>query len=197
MSCCGFVVSVGGCPGLGSRRVCPPFPSWLGCAFVCLLFFFSSLRPSVVCVGRFGLSLLPVGCCSRFGVAGFGWVVLRFPFGGFCLRCRLAGGPLVVWVGDFVAVGLSRAPSPCLFFLSGGGGQPVPPSAFLRLAHALVGIWCGQQGGCWRLRCARPCPRPMGRVGYVHAWLGSPSCRVRFWLCPLGGYARRLREVLG
>ena len=37
LSCCGFVVSVAGCPGLGSLGLCPPFPSRWRCAFV---FFF-------------------------------------------------------------------------------------------------------------------------------------------------------------
>ena len=74
---------------------------------------------------------------------------------------------------------------------------PVPPSAFPGLVHALVGIRCGLPGCCWCLRFARPCPGPMGRVGYVHVGLSDPSRRVRFWLCRLGGCARRLREALG
>ena len=101
----------------------------------------------------------------------------------------LAGGP--------VAVGCSLAPPPPTFFSFLGSGQPVPPSAFPGLAHALARIQCGLPGCCWRLRSAWPCPGPMGRVGYVHVGLGAPSCRVGSWLCRLGGCARRLRVALG
>ena len=37
----------------------------------------------------------------------------------------------------------------------------------------------------------------MGRVSYVNAWPGGPACRLRFWLCRLGGCAGRFRESLG
>ena len=79
--------------------------------------------------------------------------------------------------------------SPRVFF---GGG-----SACSSLCLPWFGIQCGLSGCCWWLRFARPCPGPMGRVGYVHVGLGAPSCRVRFWLCRLGGCARRLRVALG
>ena len=105
--------------------------------------------------------------------------------------------PLVVLAGGLVAVGCLRAPlpPPSVFFF-GGGGLPVPPSAFPGLAHALARIQCGLPGCCWRLRSVWLCSGPMGRVGYVHAGLGAPSCRVRSWLCRLGGCARRLRVAL-
>ena len=107
--------------------------------------------------------------------------------------------PLVVLAGGLVAVGCFRAPPPppSVFFFFRGGGLPVPPSAFPGLAHALARIQCCLPGCCWRLRSVWPCSGPMGRVGYVHVGLGAPSCRVRSWLCRLGGCARRLRVALG
>ena len=106
--------------------------------------------------------------------------------------------PLVVLAGGLVAVGCFRAPPPLLpLFFFFGGGLPVPPSAFPGLAHTLARIQCGLPGCCWRLRSVWPCSSPMGWVGYVHVGLGAPSCRVRSWLCWLGGCARRLRVALG
>ena len=175
---------------------CPsPLPLSFGlrlCVFFVL--FFSCSQRGVcrrVCgVPCSGGPLLPVWCC-RFCLGG-----PRVPLRGVPSSVPSGWGvgpPFVAWVGGFVAVGLSRAPPPA-FFLE--GGPPVPPSAFPGLVHALVGIRCGLPGSCWCLRFARPCPGPMGRVGYVHVGLGDPSCWVRFWLCRPGGCARRLREAL-
>ena len=184
------------CPSLAvpvSGLVVSVLPSPLFRAAL-LAFFF---RPSVVCVRVFWMSLFTGGRCSWLGVAGLGWVVPLCPF----------GGPIfgAVWVGDFAAscgvggrfggCGPFLRPPPLFFF--SGGGLPVPSSAFLGLAHALVGIQCGLPGCCWWLRFARPCCGPMGRVGDVHVGLGAPSCRVRLWLCRLGGCARWLRVALG
>ena len=102
--------------------------------------------------------------------------------------------PLVVFGGRGL---FSRPPPSPLFFLFGGGDLPVPPPAFPRLAHALVRIQCGLPGFCWRLRSVWPSSGPISRVGYVHVRLGAPSCRVRSWLCRLGGCARRLCVALG
>ena len=181
----GLLVSVAGCPGLWSRGLRPPFYSRLGCAFVYFLSFFR-VRPSVVSVCVFGMSLLPVGRCSRFGVAGFGWVFLWCLFRGSRLWCRLAEafghllrcGWAVLWSSALFL-------TPPLFFSAG--------AVCLFLSRPSLGIRCGQAARCWCLCFARPCPP----VGYVHAWLGGPSCRVRFWLCRLRGCARRLREALG
>ena len=139
-----------------------------------------------------GGTLLSVWCC-RFWLGGppvpnqgvpiFGAVWL----GGLAASCDLGG--------RFRGCGPFSCPPPPLFF--GRGDLHVPPSAFPGRLHALVGILCGLPGCCWCLRFARPCPGPMGRVGYVHVGLGGLSCRVRFWLCRLGGCARRLREALG
>ena len=100
----------------------------------------------------------------------------------------------MVLAGGLVALGCSLAPPPCPpCFLFLGWGLPVPPSAFPGLAHALARIQCGLPGCCWRLRSAWPNSGPMGWVGYVHVGLSAPSCRVRSWLCRLGGCARRLK----
>ena len=114
--------------------------------------------------------------------------------------------PLVVLAGGLAwrlwAVFAPFPPPPSFFsfffFLGGGwGGLPVPPSAFTGLVHALACIQCCLPGCCCQLRSVWPRSGPMGRVGYVHGGLGAPSCRVRSWLCRLGGCARRLLVVLG
>ena len=187
----GFVVSVAGCPGLRSRGLCPPTPSLPGCVVCC--FFFPS--QDGVCPRLFGVPSpcgpLPSAWCCRCWLSGPPaplWGVLSSVPSGWGVW-----PPLVVLVGGVVAVGRSRPP-PLSFFR---GGLPVPPFAFPGLGHALVGILCGFPVCCWWLRFARPCPGPMGRVGYVHVGLGAPSCRVRFWLCRVGGCARRLRVAVG
>ena len=185
----GFVVSVAGCPALGSRRLCPPIPSLPGRVVCCLCFFLSQrgVCPRVLGVPSPGGPLFSASCC-QFWLSGPPaplWGVLSSVPSGWGVW-----PPLVVLVGGVVAVGRSRPPPPppVVFFL-GGGGLPVPPSAFPGLAHALVGILCGFPICCWWLHFARPCPGPMDRVGYVHVGLGAPSCRVRFWLCRPGGCA--------
>ena len=166
-----------------------PFSSGPGC----LLFLF--LRPSVVCVRGFECPL------SRWA-ATLGLVLPVLA--GWSPGASL-GGPVfgAVWVGGLAAscvVGVRRGgcgpfsrPPPTICFM---GGLRVSPSAFAWLAQALVGILCGFPVCCWWLHFARPCPGLMGRVGYVQVRLGAPSCRVRFWLCRLGGRARRPRVAL-
>ena len=116
---------------LGSRGLLPPNPSHSGCAFVCFLFFFSS----VVCVRVFWVSLLPVGRRSRSGVASFGWVVPRCSFGwwfGRLLRC----GWTVSWLSAFLA------PPPPVFFWVGGfacSSLCLPWSAFSVVFQVAVG----------------------------------------------------------
>ena len=173
----------------------PPSP-FCRAGLLALFFFFPALCVSA-CFGvpSPGGPLFLVWCC-RFWLGG-----PPVPLWGFCLRCLLGGGfGRLLWCWRAVwwlwAVLSPPRPSPPLFsFL--GGGLPVPPSAFPGLAHALARIQCGLPGCCWRLRSAWPCPGPTGRVGYVHVWLGGLSCRVRSWLCRLGGCARRLRVALG
>ena len=150
----------------------------------CWLFFFFFCG---VCL-LVSVSLFPVGRCSWLGVAGFGWVVPLCLFGGPVFGAFWGGvwPPLVVLAGGSVAVGCFR-----------GGGLPVPPSAFPGLAHALARFQSCLPGCCCQLRSVWPCSGPMGRVGYVHGGLGAPSCRVRSWLCRLGGCTRRLVVALG
>ena len=170
------------------------------CLGLRLRFFFAHPCSNGVCVGVFGgvLSsgglLLWAGCCwfwqdsPPMCFQGAPWVRRSVLSGlGVC-------PPPVESVRGFAAVCLSLVPPPPFFW---GGGLPVPPSALPGLVHALVGIRCGYLGCCWCLRFARPCPGPMGQVGYVHAWPGGLFCRVRFRLCRLGGCARRFREALG
>ena len=192
VSCFGFVVSVAGCPGPGSCGLCPPVPSLSG--RVAGSFFFLSKRgvcPRVLGVPFSGGPQLLAWCC-RFWLGG-----PSVPLRGVLSSVPSGWGvwpPLAVLLGGLVAVGGCRPPPPCFFL---GGGLPVPPSAFPRLAHALVCIPCGLPGCRLWLRSAWPCPGPMGRVGYVHVGLGAPSCWVRIWLCRLGGCVRRLRAALG
>ena len=169
-----------------------PLSFGLGCW---LFFFFFPAWCVSACFGvPFPGGLLFLAWCCRFWLGG-----PPVPLWGSCLWCLLGGGfGRLLWCWGAVwwlwAV-LLPPPLPPLFFW--GGGLPVPPSAFPGLAHALARIQCGPPGCCWRLRSAWPCSGPKSLVGYVHVWLGAPSCRVRSWLCRLGGCARRLRVALG
>ena len=191
-----FLLCGVGCWVSLSRALWPLSPHPLSFGLGCWLFFFFFL---VVCVCMFWCPF------SRWAaVPGLVLLVLAgwSPCASFGVLSSVPSGlgvwpPLVVLVGGLVAVGCFRAPPPPpLFFLGGEGGLSVPPSAFPGLAHALARIQCGLPGCCWRLRSVWPCSGPMGRVGYVHVGLGAPSCRVRSWLCRLGGCARRLRVAL-
>ena len=200
-------------PGLACAK---PFLAGLsGCVFCALvfsfLFFFRALWSLSLHPLSFGLGwwlsfffffrvpfprgpLLLAWCC-RFWVGG-----PPVPLWGSCLRCLL-GGALAACGGvggRFGGCGLFSClfPLPPPFFL-GGGGLPVPPSAFPGLAHALACIQCCLPGCCFQLRSVWPRSGPMGRVGYVHGGLGALSCRVRSWLCRLGSCARRLLVVFG
>ena len=160
-----------------------PFSFGLGCWLFFFLFRGVCLHVSV--------SLFAVGRCSWLGVAG---LACWSPCASFAVLSLVPSGrgawpPLVVLAGGLVAVGCFRAPTPppSVFFSGGGGGLPVPPSAFPGLVHALARIQCCLPGCCWRLRSVWPCSGPMGQVGYVNGGLGAPSCRVRSWLCRLGG----------
>ena len=189
----GFVVSVAGCPRPGRCGPCPPVPFLLGWSAGSLFF------PAWCVSACFGVPFpggpLFLAWCCRFLLGG-----PPVPVWGSCPWCLLGwGSGRLLWCWRAVwwlwAV-LSPPPLPSLFSFS-GGGLPVPPSAFPGLAHTLARIQCGLPGCCWRLPSAWPCSGPMGRVGYVHVGLGAPSCRVRSWLCRLGGCARRLRVALG
>ena len=170
----------------------PPSPLVRAMPSCVFCFFF---RPSVVCVGVFGVSLLPVGRCSRFGVAGVWLGGPRVPLGVPSLVPPGWGvwPPVVAWVGGFVAVGLSRAPPPCFFFLGG--------FACSSLCLPSTGARTGRHS-VWSSRLLLVCgfcqvlPRPHGSVGLCIRWAPRPFWWVRFWPCWLGGCARRLREAL-
>ena len=202
-----------------------PSPSWLGCRGVFFALFFSFFFLGCSCPGPCGpCPSIPFLLGWAGGSLFFFFCLFRCPFsrwavvpglvlpvlGGWSPCASLgvlssvpSGGgvwpPLVVLAGGLAAVGCFRAfaPPPPFFFFFGGGGLPVPPSAFPGLAHALACIQCCLLGCCFQLRSVWPRSGPMGRVGYVHGGLGAPSCRVRSWLCRLGGCARRLLVVLG
>ena len=173
-----------------------PRPSWLGCRVLFFaLFFFSffsgcwvspsralwSLPPSPFF--RAGLLafvfffffllvsvlLFPLGRCSWLGVAGFGWVVPLYLFGGPVFGALWVGGlaPFCVVGGGLVAVGCFRAPTPppLFFFLGGGGGRlAVPPLPFLgwRLLCGWCVVWLVPRHSWRRFLCATP----------RHSWLG-------------------------
>ena len=180
-------------PVLGLVVPVPPSPFFR--AGLLALFFFS-----VVCVCMFRCPFSRLAAVPGLVLPVLaGWS----PCASLGVLCSVPSGwavwtPLRVLVGGLKAVGCSLAPpsSPPWVFFFTVGSLPVPPSAFPRLAHALARIQCGLPGCCWWLHCAWPCSGHMGRVGYVHAGLGAPSCLVRSWLCRLGGCARRLRVAL-
>ena len=168
----------------------PPSP-FFRAGLVALFFFFFFLCPFSPWSAVTGLVLPVLGGwspCASAGVPPFFFICL---LGGGLAACGGVGG-------RFGGCGLFSClfPFPPPFFL-GGGGLPVPPSAFPGLAHALACIQCSLPGCCLQLRSVWPCSGPMGRVGFVHGGLGAPSCWVRSWLCRLGGCARRLLVVLG
>ena len=213
--------------GVRCGRVCwarvsaVPSPSWPGCRDVIVAFFFSFFFFPVpgFLVPVFPSPFFQAGLLALFF---FFFCLFRCPFSrwatvpGLVLPvlagwspCASLGvlslvpsgrgvwPPLVVLAGVLAAVGCFCAFSPSLLPFLGGGGLPVPPSAFPGLVHALAGIQCCLPGCCFQLRSVWPRSGPMGRVGYVHGGVGAPFCRVRSWLCQLGGCARRLLVVLG
>ena len=201
-----------------------PSPRWLGCqgVFFALFFLLGVPVPGLVVpvppspFFRAGLlTLFFSWCvCACFGIPFSGGPLFlawccRFwlggppvPLRGSCLRCLLGGrfGRLwwcwraVWWLWAVFAP--PRLPPP-LFSFSFGGGSACSSLCLPWLAHALTRIQCCLPGCCWQLRSVWPGSGPMGRVGYVHGGLGAPSCRVRSWLCRLGGCIRRLLVSLG
>ena len=184
-------------PGLGCA---PPFlAGWSGCVFCgCWLspsrdlwslppspffragllafFFFFFLLVSVL--------LFPLGRCSWLGVAGFGWLVPLYLFGGPVFGALWVGGlaPFCVVGGGLVAVGCFRAPTPPFFLGGGGGGAPGCSSLCLSSAGAcsVAGVWCGWSlatpgGGSCVLLPATPgwVSLPVVVGGPRHSWLGS------------------------
>ena len=181
-----------GCPCPGPCGPCPPIPFLSGWAAGSFFFRGVCLHVSV--------SLFPVGRCSWLGVAGFGWVVPPCLFGGPVFGAFWGGFGRLWWCWRAVwwlwAV-FAPPPLPPQFFLFLGGVAACSSLCLPWLAHTLARIQCCLPGCCWRLRSVWPRSGPMGQVCYVHGRLGAPSCRVRSWLCRLGGCARRLLVALG
>ena len=169
LSCRDFVVSAGAYPGLGAHGLCPPFLYRVGCV--------RGVLPS-------GGPLLPAAC-RWFRQGGPPVCFLKAPR---VLPSVLSGlgvcPPPVDLVRGFAAVCLSHVPPP---FFSGG-------VVCLFLPLPSLG-WCTQWSAFGVAN--RVAVGACGRMGYVHAWPGGLSCRIRFWLCRLGGCARRFREALG
>ena len=181
-------------PGLGCA---PLFLAGLsGCVFCAFFFFFRLLGvpvPGLVvsppvsflsgwAAGFFffffllvSVLLFPLGRCSWLGVAGFGWVVPLYLFGGPVFGALWVGGlaPFCVVGGGLVAVGSFRAPTPppfFFFFLGGGGGRlAVPPFAFPRLALALW-LVCGVVGPSPLLAEVPVCYSPPLLAGFRCRW---------------------------
>ena len=99
------------------------FPSPLPLSFglrLRVFFVFFRLRPSEVCFRVFGVSFPPVGCCSRFDVAGFGWMVPRCPLGGVPSLVPSGWGfGRLLWLGWAVLWLWAFLVPPPLFFLGG------------------------------------------------------------------------------
>ena len=150
---------------------CPSIPflsGWAGGSLFFFFFFFPCpFSPWSAVTGL----VLPVlggwSPCASVGVLFFFFVAFWGGLGRlwWCWRA--------VWRLWAVFVPFPLPPS---FFFGGGGGLPVPPSAFPGLAHALACIQCCLPGCCLQLRSVWPRSGPMGRVGFVHGGLGAPSC---------------------
>ena len=127
----------------------------------------------VVCVRVFWVFLLFVGRCPWLGVARFGWVVPRRPFGGSCLRCRLGGGfgrVLWCWWAAWCLWAVLAPPPPCCFFW---GGRvclflPLPSLGWCTHWSAFCVVFLFAAAGC-----VVPGRAPAPWVGWVMYTLGS------------------------
>ena len=214
-----------------------PRPPWLGCrvVFFALFFFWLLSVPVPGLVVSLPVSFLsgwaagfcfffllvsvllfPLGRCSWLGVAGFGWVVPLYLFGGPVFGALWVGGlaPFCVVGGGLVAVGCFRAPSPPPFFLGGGGGGgwlflPLPFLGWRLLCGWCV-VWLVPRHSWRRFLCATPrrswlgfaaggggrCPPLLAGVCRrrwcvaVVCWWGCGWCVV--WLVPRHSWRRFL-----
>ena len=176
-----------------------PIPSLPGC--VAGLFFSVPAWCVSACCGcpfsRFAAApglVLPVlagwSPCSPLGGPVFG----AFWAGGLAASCGVGG--------QFSGCGsFSRPPPPVFLFLGGGSAcsSVCPPWAGARTCQPSV--WSSGLLLVVAFCLAASRPHGFGGLCIGYAWLyvglGAPSCRVRFWLCRLGGCARRLRVALG
>ena len=186
MSVLGFVLSVAGCPGLGSRGLCPPIPSPLRCVVFC--FFFVPAWcvsacfgcPFPWCAAAPGL-VLPVlagwSPCAALGGAVFSavWV------GGLAASCGV-GGP-------FDGCGMFSRPLPC-FFLCGGGVclfLPLPSLRWRTHWLAFSVVFRVAIGGCvlpgrapapwveWVIYTLGSAPPPAGLGSGSAGWAAAPG----------------------
>ena len=170
-----------GCAGFAVGGVYPPPPLWFsfgGGALWCwslvvpvlglmvsvppslligaalLVVFFSSLRPRVVCVPFFRVSLLLVGRCPRLGVAGFAGWSTGAPFGGSCVVCCLGAAWASCGVGGRCGgCGLFWSSPPLFSFWRGGSAcsslcLPWPGASTGR--HSVWWFCLCRVGGCAR-----------------------------------------------
>ena len=190
-------------PVLGLLLSVPPSPFvWVASIFLfCPSFLRSGVCLRVLGVLSSGGPLLSAGCLRVWqggppvflqGVPSVSPLVL--PGWGICLR-------LVEWLRGFRAVCLSLAPPFFRRARSRGSGDVSPPFCavclfpppfFSRGGSACSSLclpWTGGRTGrhlVWLTglllvqHLAGPCPGPMGRVAYVHAWPGGLFCQVRF-----------------
>ena len=185
----GFVVSVAGRPGLGSRRLCPPISSLPG-RVVC--FFFPSQRgmcPRVLGVPSPDGPLFSAWCCPLWlgGPSVPFWWVLSSVLSGWGVW-----PPLVVLVGGVVAVGRSRPPPPVFSWARGFACSSLClPSAGTRTGwHSVWPFWFAVGG------CVLPGRAPAPSVGWVIYTLGSAPPPARLgsgsagWAVAPGGFVR-------
>ena len=213
-------------PVLGLLVSVPPSPFvWVASMFFFLFFFFLFAGPPLLRWGvcrRVQGVLFPGGPLLSSGCRQVwqGGRPVFFRGGPWVSPLVLSGWgvcpPLVEWVRGLADVCLSLAPP--LFFCRRARVQRwagVPPLLCCLFVPFFWGgvacsslclPWAGARNGLhsvWLtrlllvLRLAGPCPGPMGRLAYVHAWPGGLCCWVSFWLCRPSGCARRSREVLG
>ena len=158
-------------PVLGLVVSVPPSLLFRAALFAVRVFLLFS---SVVCVRVFWVSLLPVGRCPRLGVACFGWVVPRRPFGGSCLRCRLVGGfgrlLWCWWAAWWLWAVLAPPPPLPVVFFPGGVCLflPLPSLGWRTHWSAFRVVFLFAVGGC-----VLPGRAPAPSVGWVMYTLGS------------------------
>ena len=181
VSCHGFVVSVAGCSGFGSRGLRPSIPSRSGCVFVC---FFPSSSDPAWCVSASS------GCPFSRLAAAPGLVLLVLA--GWSSRAP-SGGPVfrAVWVGGLAAscgvdgrfCGCGPFSCPPPFFFPGGSACS---SLCLPWAGARTGrhsVW--SSGLLLVLAFCQDLPRPHVGSASLHAGLGSCSAG---WAIAPGGF---------
>ena len=183
-------------PGL----VVPVPPSRLFRAGLLALFLFFC-PPRGVCLHVL-VSLLPVGRCSWFGVACFGWVVLLCPFGGPVFGAFWLGGVAASCGvgGRFGGCGPFSRPPPPVFFLGGGVCLflPLPLLGWRTHWPAFSVVFRVAVGGCvllgrvpapwvgWAMYTLGSAPLPAGLGPGPAGWATAPGSFVWLWVRGLG-----------